>query len=129
MNPAVYDHGIVQGGSDALDAQTLWIFAAVRPLHQPQPTNTTALAAGQAVFAANCASCHGGAKWTKSQIFHRDNPAAIAQNMATLDPGVTRLDTGAAVSSAGERAIFVHLQRQALSNISRMWGHSMSLIL
>ena len=24
------------GGSDALDAQTLWIFAAVRPLHQPQ---------------------------------------------------------------------------------------------
>src|SRR6516164_4681921 len=36
-NPAIYDHGITQGGSDALDAQTLWIFAAVRPLHQPQP--------------------------------------------------------------------------------------------
>ena len=35
-NPAIYDHGIVQGASDALDAQTLWIFAAVRPLHQPQ---------------------------------------------------------------------------------------------
>jgi YVTN family beta-propeller protein len=87
VNPANYDHGIVQGASDALDAQTLWIFAAVRPLHQPQ-TNT---AAGQAVFMANCASCHGGAKWTKSQIFHRDNPAAIAQNMAPLDPGVTRL--------------------------------------
>ncbi len=87
-NPAIYDHGIVQGGSDALDAQTLWIFAAVRPLHQPQPTNT---ADGRAVFAANCASCHGGAKWTKSQIFHRDNPAAIGQNMAPLDPGVTRL--------------------------------------
>lgn len=34
-NPAIYDHGITQGGSDALDAQTLWIFAAVRPLHQP----------------------------------------------------------------------------------------------
>ena len=34
-NPAIYDHGIVQGGSDALDAQTLWIFAAVRPLNQP----------------------------------------------------------------------------------------------
>jgi YVTN family beta-propeller protein len=87
-NPAIYDHGIVQGGSDALDAQTLWIFAAVRPLRQPQPSN---VGAGQAVFMANCASCHGGAKWTKSQIFHRDNPAAIAQNMATLDPGVTRL--------------------------------------
>ena len=76
------------GGSDALDAQTLWIFAAVRPLHQPQPTNATN---GRAVFMANCASCHGGAKWTKSEIFHRDNPAAIAQNGAALDPGVTRL--------------------------------------
>jgi YVTN family beta-propeller protein len=88
VNSAVYDHGITQGASDALDAQTLWIFAAVRALNQPQPSN---LAAGTAVFAANCASCHGGAKWTKSEIFHRDNPAAIAQNMAPLDPGVTRL--------------------------------------
>lgn len=90
MNPAVYDHGIVQGGSDALDAQTLWIFAAVRPLHQPQG-NDAMRTGGQGVFKTNCASCHGGAKWTKSQIFHRDNPAAIAQNMAPLDPGVTRL--------------------------------------
>src|SRR6516165_8882411 len=40
-NPAIYDHGITQGGSDALDAQTLWIFAAVRPLHQPQPPGGT----------------------------------------------------------------------------------------
>jgi DNA-binding beta-propeller fold protein YncE/mono/diheme cytochrome c family protein len=88
VNPAVYDHGIIQGASDALDAQTLWIFAAVRALNQPKPSN---LAAGAAVFATNCASCHGGAKWTKSEIFHRDNPAAIAQNMAPLDPGVTRL--------------------------------------
>jgi YVTN family beta-propeller protein len=89
-NPTIYDHGVTHGGSDALDAQTLWIFAAVRPLHQPQG-NDAMRTAGQAVFAANCASCHGGAKWTKSQIFHRDNPAAIAQNMAALDPGVTRL--------------------------------------
>src|SRR5262249_20186003 len=43
------------------------------------------------VFMTFCASCHGGAKWTKSQIFHRDDPAAIGQNMAPLDPGVTRL--------------------------------------
>ena len=68
----------------------LWIFAAVRPLHQPQ--GNPAIPAGQTVFADNCAFCHGGAKWTKSQIFHRDNPAAIAQNMAPLDPGVTRLE-------------------------------------
>ena len=50
---------------------------------------------GEAVFEANCASCHGGAKWTKSQIFHRDNPAAVAQNGPPLDrshqaPGVDR---------------------------------------
>jgi YVTN family beta-propeller protein len=88
-NLAIYDHGITQGGSEALDAQTLWIFAAVRALNQPRPNG--GVASGAAIFEANCASCHGGAKWTKSEIFHRDNPAAIAQNMAALDPGVTRL--------------------------------------
>ena len=87
-NPAIYDHGITQGASEALDVQTLWIFFAVRPLNQPQPSN---VGAGRAVFEVNCASCHGGAKWTKSEIFHRDNPAAVAQNGAPLDPGVTRL--------------------------------------
>jgi YVTN family beta-propeller protein len=87
-NPAIYDHGITQGASEALDAQTLWIFFAVRALNQPQPGN---VGAGAAVFEANCASCHGGAKWTKSQIFHRDNPAAVAQNGPALDPGVDRM--------------------------------------
>ena len=95
VNPAVYDHGIVQGASDALDVQTLWIFAAVRPLHQPQ----TSTADGRAVFATYCASCHGGAKWTKSQIFHRDNPAAVAQNGALLDPGVTRFPAAPPVTN------------------------------
>jgi hypothetical protein len=89
-NPSIYDHGITHGGSDALDAQTLWIFAAVRVLRQPQP-DATALFAGRSVFTTNCASCHGGVKWTKSEIFHRDNPAAVSQNGAPLDPGVTRL--------------------------------------
>ena len=89
VNPAVYDHGITQGGSDALDVQTLWIFAAVRPLLQPQPTDTAALNRGGAVFGQFCASCHGGVKWTKSEIFHRDNPAAVAQNGAPTDPGVS----------------------------------------
>ena len=103
VNPAIYDHGIVQGGSDALDAQTLWIFAAVRPLHQPQASN---LAAGAAVFTANCASCHGGAKWTKSQIFHRDNPAAVAQNGAALDPGVTRFAPAPPVAGMSANEFF-----------------------
>jgi YVTN family beta-propeller protein len=105
VNPAVYDHGIVQGASDALDAQTLWIFAAVRPLHQPQG-NAGVLAAGQTVFTTYCASCHGGAKWTTSQIFHRDNPAAVSQNGAPLDPGVTRLAPAPPVAAAPANEFF-----------------------
>jgi cytochrome c peroxidase len=62
--------------------------------------------AGQAVFEANCASCHGGAKWTKSQVFHRDNPAAVAQNGATLDPGVTRLAPAPPVAAAPANEFF-----------------------
>ena len=88
VNPAVYDHGITQGASEALDAQTFWIFAAVRALNQPQLGN---VGAGAVVFDANCASCHGGAKWTKSQIFHRDDPAAVAQNGKPLDAGVDNM--------------------------------------
>jgi len=95
-NLAIYDHGITQGGSDALDTQTLWIFAAVRALNQPRPSSTSA---GAAVFQANCASCHGGVKWTKSEIFHRDNPAAMAQNGPPLDPGVTRLPAAPPVTN------------------------------
>src|SRR5262249_35212617 len=102
-NLAVYDHGITQGGSEALDAQTLWIFAAVRALNQPKPSS---VAAGRQVFANNCASCHGGAKWTKSEIFHRDNPAAIAQNGAPLDSGVTRLPPAPPVAGAPANEFF-----------------------
>jgi YVTN family beta-propeller protein len=87
-NPAVYDHGITQGASEALDVQTLWIFAAVRTLNQHQPSNPEP---GRAVFDTYCASCHAGAKWTKSQIFHRDNPAAVGQNGAPLDKGVQNM--------------------------------------
>jgi YVTN family beta-propeller protein len=102
-NPAIYDHGITQGGSDALDVQTLWIFAAVRALNQPQPSSVSA---GAKVFQENCATCHGGAKWTKSEIFHRDNPAAVAQNGATLDPGVTRLAPAPPVAAAPANEFF-----------------------
>jgi len=93
-NLAIYDHGITQGGSDALDAQTLWIFAAVRALNQPQPSTASdqaALQRGRDIFGANCASCHGGPKWTKSEIFHRDNPAAVSGGGTPTDPGVANL--------------------------------------
>jgi hypothetical protein len=89
-NPNIYDHGVTQGGSDALDAQSLWV-QTVRPLQQPQPSDANLLQPGQAVFQDNCASCHGGPKWTKSQMFHRDNPALdrAGAGALALDPGVT----------------------------------------
>lgn len=99
-NPDIYDHGITQGASDALDAQTLWV-QTVRPPILPQPTDTAALARGRAVFQTNCASCHGGAKWTKSQVLHADNPAFDAAPGAT-PPGIPR-DPG--LSFSGEQLL------------------------
>lgn len=89
VNPAaVFNHGITQGASEALDDETLFI-QSIRPLQMPQVANVTA---GKTVFQDNCASCHGGAKWTKSQILYRDNPALVAG--APRDPGVTLAASG-----------------------------------
>ncbi len=88
-NPAaVFNHGPTQGVSEALDDETLWI-QSVRPLLMPQQANVTA---GRTVFQDNCASCHGGPKWTKSQILYRDNPTLVAG--ALRDPGVTLAASG-----------------------------------
>jgi hypothetical protein len=92
-NPNVYDHGITRGASDALDAQTLWV-QTVRPLLRPPATDGAAFIRGQVVFGLHCASCHGGQKWTKSEIFYRDNPAFTQDPAAggvPLDPGVTNV--------------------------------------
>ncbi|HXR36434.1 MAG TPA: hypothetical protein VN754_10820, partial [Candidatus Binataceae bacterium] len=69
----IYDHGITEG-VPALDALTTWVQIGARPLLQPQPAPSS-LAPGQALFQSNCASCHGGPKWTKSEILYIDNPA------------------------------------------------------
>jgi YVTN family beta-propeller protein len=92
-NPAIYDHGITQGASDALDAQTLWV-QTVRPPLLPQPTDTAARDRGRTVFQNRCATCHGGQKWTKSQVLYADNPAFTADPNGTppgfpRDPGVS----------------------------------------
>ena len=90
-NPNIYDHGITQGASDALDAQTLWV-QTVRALLRPPPSDAAAFGRGQTIFGTTCASCHGGQKWTKSEIFYRDNPAFTQDPAAggvPLDPGVT----------------------------------------
>lgn len=92
-DPAIFNHGISQGASDALDAQTLWV-QTVRPPVLPDPTDDTSLQLGRDLFGDNCASCHGGAKWTKSQIIYANNPAFDADPNGMVpgsprDPNVT----------------------------------------
>ncbi len=91
VNPNVFDHGITQGASEALDLETLWI-QTIRPFNQPTQTLD---AATRTVFIQNCAGCHGGAKWTKSQILYRDNPTLLAAGTTNAsDPGLTVLPGG-----------------------------------
>jgi YVTN family beta-propeller protein len=89
-NPNIFDHGISQGGSEALDFETTWA-QTIRTLNAPIPQGVD-LSAGAAVFETNCASCHGGAKWTKSQVIYLNNPAldkAFAAGGTPRDPGLT----------------------------------------
>ncbi len=89
-NPAIFDHGISQGASEALDMETLWI-QTVRALTTPKPDAAT-LQRGSIVFGQFCASCHGGAKWTKSQVIYLNNPTlnkAQAAGGTARDPGLT----------------------------------------
>ncbi len=89
-NPNVFDHGILQGASEALDLETTWALT-VRAPQLPKPADTTALDAGASVFEAQCASCHGGAKWTKSEVLYLSDPAldrAFAAGGAPRDPGL-----------------------------------------
>jgi mono/diheme cytochrome c family protein len=86
-NPNIFDHGISQGASEALDFETTWA-QTIRTLSAPQPEDAEA---GAAIFEANCASCHGGAKWTKSQVLYLNNPGFTANPAAggvPRDPGV-----------------------------------------
>ncbi len=85
-----YNHGFSQGVSDALDVQTLWVQTIRSPI-MPAPSSAATVAAGALVFDANCATCHGGQKWTKSQVVYAANPAFIANPLAggtPRDPGI-----------------------------------------
>ena len=83
-NPAVRDHGISQGASEALDMETAWIQTTVRAPNQLKGPNADA---GRDLFEKSCASCHGGAKWTKSQVIYLNNPAVDKTGLAR-DPGL-----------------------------------------
>ncbi|MGC1951888.1 MAG: beta-propeller fold lactonase family protein [Gammaproteobacteria bacterium] len=88
-NPNIFNHGITQGASQALDFETLWV-QTVRALNMPV-RDAEVVNAGRGVFETACASCHGGVKWTKSQVLYKDNPAFDANPLAggqPIDPGV-----------------------------------------
>lgn len=108
----VYNHGFSQGVSDALDAQTVWV-QTVRTPNQPAPSDADAAGRGRDLFGVNCASCHGGAKWTKSQIVYADNPAFDANPLTggmPRDPGLVALAGGQIQSytSEGETIVFLN---------------------
>jgi hypothetical protein len=41
-NPAIFDHGLSQGASEALDLQTAWV-QSIRTFNMPKPADTAAL--------------------------------------------------------------------------------------
>lgn len=73
----LYDHGFERNRSDALDLVGEWLQTVRAPV-SPPPLDASAVVRGRAVFAANCASCHGGAKWTKSRIIYNNDPTFSA---------------------------------------------------
>ena len=66
---------------------TLWV-QTIRPIIMP---NTGNVNAGRRVFRDRCASCHGGPKWTKSQVIYDNNPTfdkdPVAGGGVPLTPG------------------------------------------
>ena len=61
----VFNGGARLGISNALDFETQWI-ASVRAPNRPTTLVTTLVDQGRTLFGANCASCHGGTKWSRS---------------------------------------------------------------
>ena len=97
----VFNHGPTKGVSDSLDAMSEWITTVRAPIVPPAPQTTEA--AGRTLFTANCASCHGGKKWTKSRTspLYQNNPTFAFDPIGVhfFDVGgVPALDTGVAVA-------------------------------
>ena len=91
----VFNHGPTKGISDSLDAMSEWVATVRAPIMPAAPA--AAEANGRTVFTANCASCHGGAKWTKSRTkgLYQDNP------LLQVDPVGPAFFTGVGKNDAG----------------------------
>jgi hypothetical protein len=86
----IFQHGITEGGSDSLDAMTLWVQTVRAPI-LPDAADPIAFQNGEQTFVTNCASCHAGAKWSKSQVVYNNNPTFDGDPNAggvPLDAGV-----------------------------------------
>jgi cytochrome c553 len=93
----VFNHGPTKGISDSLDAMSEWV-ATVRAPNVPKLAANDE-AAGKMVFETNCASCHGGKKWTKSRTspLYADNPVFPEDSIgANFFLPVKPLDAGVA---------------------------------
>ena len=78
VNPNIFNHCISQGVSDALDLQTLWVQTIrTRATSRSRPAWT-----GPRRVRGQCASCHGGAKWTKSQTLYQNDPTFTGNPVA-----------------------------------------------
>jgi YVTN family beta-propeller protein len=95
----IFNHGPTKGISDSLDALSEWVATVRAPIVPPA---TAAIeAAGRELFAANCASCHGGKKWTKSRTspLYQNNPTFPEDPIGiNFFAGIKALDTGVAVA-------------------------------
>ncbi|WP_372371130.1 hypothetical protein [Candidatus Uabimicrobium sp. HlEnr_7] len=57
-----------QGASDALDTMTLYVKKGIRTFKRSTDVDLAAAARGRTAFETFCVDCHGGDKWTSSQI-------------------------------------------------------------
>lgn len=91
----VYNHGPTKGVSDSLDAMSEWVATVRAPIVPAIASDVETR--GRAVFTTNCASCHGGTKWTKSRTkgLYQDNP------LLQVDPVGPAFFTGVGKNDAG----------------------------
>jgi DNA-binding beta-propeller fold protein YncE len=96
----IFHHGPTSGISDSLDAMTEWVASVRAPIMPDLDGDPTAAGhAGHAVFETQCASCHGGSKWTKSRTspVYQNNPTfamdplgqAFFFGVPPIDPNLT----------------------------------------
>ncbi len=121
----VFNHGPVLGISDSLDAIQEWVTTVRAPIVPDLPAATEQ--AGRYVFETQCAACHGGAKWTKSQtspVFTNNPTFAEDPIGVNFFAGVKPIDPG--VTAAGPQIVSVTRDGKRHAHVPRQRGHVQS---